>query len=95
MARYRHYDPQQTKMIDDADRPLHQRSRPSGRDAAAGLDGALPAAPRATVGLVIERQRRSGERDGFQWYCPRCPSLLHETFIELTDIEAQRPQGRS
>ena len=50
-----------------------------------------PQRPAGTVGLVIERQRRPGERDGFQWYCPRCAHLLHETFIELTDIEAGLP----
>jgi 3-hydroxyanthranilate 3,4-dioxygenase len=50
-----------------------------------------PQRPAATVGLVIERRRRPGERDGFQWYCPCCTSLLHETFIELTDIEAELP----
>ena len=31
-----------------------------------------PQRPAATVGLVIERRRRPGERDGFQWYCPCC-----------------------
>ncbi len=50
-----------------------------------------PQRPAETLGLVIERQRRPGERDGFQWYCPSCAGLLHETFIELTDIEAQLP----
>jgi 3-hydroxyanthranilate 3,4-dioxygenase len=50
-----------------------------------------PQRPAETLGLVIERQRRPGERDGFQWYCPSCAALLHETFIELTDIEAQLP----
>ncbi len=44
-----------------------------------------------TVGLVIERQRRPGERDGFQWYCENCDHRLHEEFIELTDIEKQLP----
>ena len=32
----------------------------------------LPHSPQRlanTVGLVIERQRRAGERDGLQWYC--------------------------
>ena len=28
-----------------------------------------------TVGLVIERARRPGELDGFQWYCERCGQL--------------------
>ena len=44
-----------------------------------------------TVGLVIERERRLGELDGFQWYCESCGNLLHEEFIELTDIETQMP----
>lgn len=44
-----------------------------------------------TVGLVIERERRAGERDGFQWYCERCDNLLFEEFFELTDIEKQFP----
>jgi 3-hydroxyanthranilate 3,4-dioxygenase len=43
----------------------------------------------STVGLVIERERRPGERDGFQWYCEQCGHLLYEEFIELTDIETQ------
>ena len=44
-----------------------------------------------TVGLVIERRRRDGERDGFQWYCEKCNNLLYEEFLELTDIETQFP----
>jgi 3-hydroxyanthranilate 3,4-dioxygenase len=44
-----------------------------------------------TVGLVIERERRAGELDGFQWYCERCDHKLHEEFVELTDIETQMP----
>lgn len=44
-----------------------------------------------TVGLVIERQRRAGERDGLQWYCDNCASLLYEEFFELTNIETQFP----
>lgn len=44
-----------------------------------------------TVGLVIERERRPGELDGFRWYCERCEALLHEERVELRDIEAQLP----
>jgi len=44
-----------------------------------------------TVGLVIERERRPGEQDGFQWYCERCSHLLYEEFAPLTDIEKQLP----
>ena len=45
-----------------------------------------------TVGLVIERKRRSGELDGFQWYCDNCHSLLYEKYLPLTDIVKQLPQ---
>jgi len=48
-----------------------------------------PQRPADTVGLVVERRRMPGERDGFQWYCERCDNLLHEEFFELTDIERQ------
>jgi 3-hydroxyanthranilate 3,4-dioxygenase len=44
-----------------------------------------------TVGLVIERERRAGELDGFQWYCEGCGKLLYEEFIALTDIEKELP----
>jgi len=44
-----------------------------------------------TVGLVIERKRRSGELDGFQWYCDNCHSLLYEKYLPLTDIVKQLP----
>jgi 3-hydroxyanthranilate 3,4-dioxygenase len=50
-----------------------------------------PQRPANTVGLVVERRRRAGERDGFQWYCERCGNRLHEELIELTDIEKQLP----
>ena len=44
-----------------------------------------------TIGLVIERQRKSGELDGFRWYCDSCETLLYEKFIQLTDIVTQLP----
>ena len=40
-----------------------------------------------SVGLVIERERRPGELDGFQWYCENCSHLLYEEFLPMTDIE--------
>src|SRR4029077_6555406 len=48
-----------------------------------------PQRPANTVGLVIERARRAGELDGFQWYCERCGHRLYEEFFELTEIEKQ------
>jgi len=50
-----------------------------------------PQRPAGTLGLVLERRRRPGERDAFQWYCPCCAQLLHETSLELTDIESELP----
>jgi hypothetical protein len=44
-----------------------------------------------TVGLVIERERRAGELDGFQWYCENCGQLLYEEFLAVTDIEKELP----
>jgi 3-hydroxyanthranilate 3,4-dioxygenase len=40
-----------------------------------------------SIGLVIERERRPGELDGFQWYCERCSNLLYEEFLPMQDIE--------
>ena len=50
-----------------------------------------PQRPANTVGLVIERTRRAGELDGFQWYCEHCGHRLYEEFFPLTDIEKQFP----
>ena len=50
-----------------------------------------PQRPAHTVGLVIERARRQGELDGFQWYCEKCGQLLYQEFFQLTDIEKQFP----
>lgn len=44
-----------------------------------------------TVGLVIERYRRKGEKDGFQWFCEQCHHLLYEEYVDLTDIVTQLP----
>jgi 3-hydroxyanthranilate 3,4-dioxygenase len=40
-----------------------------------------------SIGLVVERERRPGELDGFQWYCENCSNLLYEQFLPMTDIE--------
>jgi 3-hydroxyanthranilate 3,4-dioxygenase len=54
----------------------------------------VPHCPQRTagsIGLVIERYRRSNEKDGFQWYCENCHHLLYEEYFELTDIVKQLP----
>lgn len=48
-----------------------------------------PQRPENTVGLVIERNRKEGELDGFVWYCDNCGEKLHEKFLQLTDITTQ------
>jgi 3-hydroxyanthranilate 3,4-dioxygenase len=50
-----------------------------------------PQRPQGSVGLVVERRREAGERDGFQWYCPACHAMLHEEFFTLENIETQFP----
>ncbi len=44
-----------------------------------------------SVGLVVERQRRPEERDGFLWYCDRCHHKLFEEYLHIDDIEAELP----
>lgn len=44
-----------------------------------------------SIGLVVERRRLPGERDGFQWYCERCHGLLYEEHFVLENIETQFP----
>ncbi len=50
-----------------------------------------PRRPAHSVGLVIERQRRPGELDGFEWYCESCGHLLHQTRLQVDDIVNQLP----
>ncbi len=44
-----------------------------------------------SVGLVVERQRRPDEQDGFLWYCNRCQHLLHAEYLHVSDIVSQLP----
>ena len=44
-----------------------------------------------SVGLVIERKRVAGERDGLMWFCERCNHKLYEEFFELGNIEQDFP----
>ena len=41
------------------------------------------------VGLVIERKRRAGEKDGLLWYCEKCNHPLYSEYFELENIETQ------
>ena len=42
-----------------------------------------------TVGLVIERKRRPGEKDGLLWFCENCNHKLFEEYFPLHDITTQ------
>jgi 3-hydroxyanthranilate 3,4-dioxygenase len=42
-----------------------------------------------TIGLVMERRRREGEKDGLMWFCEKCNSKLYDEYFTLTDIQSQ------
>lgn len=42
-----------------------------------------------TVGLVMERKRREGEKDGLLWFCEKCNHKLYEEYFKLTNIMTQ------
>jgi 3-hydroxyanthranilate 3,4-dioxygenase len=44
-----------------------------------------------SVGLVVEGRRRPGDRDGFEWFCFGCGSLIHRVEIDLKDIVKDLP----
>jgi 3-hydroxyanthranilate 3,4-dioxygenase len=44
-----------------------------------------------SVGLVIERKRLAGERDGLMWFCPNCNHKLFEEYFVLESIERDLP----
>jgi 3-hydroxyanthranilate 3,4-dioxygenase len=50
-----------------------------------------PQRPAGTVGLVLERRRGPGERDGFVWFCPSCRSKMYEEFLEVKDLVKDLP----
>lgn len=42
-----------------------------------------------TIGLVMERRRRNGEKDGLLWFCEKCNTKLYEEYFALNDITSQ------
>lgn len=52
----------------------------------------LPQRGANTIGLVMERYRRPGEKDGCLWFCEKCNHKLYEEYFELTDIVKQLPE---
>ncbi|MBV7315104.1 3-hydroxyanthranilate 3,4-dioxygenase [Shewanella sp. NIFS-20-20] len=41
--------------------------------------------------LVIEPKRATGAKDGFEWYCQECHSLIHRTEVLLENIATDLP----
>ncbi len=48
-----------------------------------------PQRPANTVGMVIERKRKSGEIDHLRWFCEGCGAVLHDASFELQDLGTQ------
>lgn len=44
-----------------------------------------------SIGLVIERKRNPGEKDGLLWFCESCDAPLYQEFFELKNIEKDFP----
>ncbi len=44
-----------------------------------------------SVGLVVEKIRKGGAKDGFEWYCPKCDGLVHRIEVHVKDIAADLP----
>jgi 3-hydroxyanthranilate 3,4-dioxygenase len=58
------------------------------------LPAGVPHSPQRfadTVGIVVERQRKPDELDGFIWYCETCNRKLHEEFLHVADIVEDLP----
>ena len=54
----------------------------------------LPHSPQrfaGTVGLVVERQRKPAEKDGFLWFCERCDAKLYDEYLHVADIVVDLP----
>ena len=50
-----------------------------------------PQRPADTVGLVIERIRRPGEMDAFEWYCEKCDAKVHRREVAVANIVKDLP----
>ena len=44
-----------------------------------------------SIGLVVERKRLPGEKDGLLWFCERCNHKLFEEYFVLDSIEHDFP----
>lgn len=47
-----------------------------------------PRFPPDAFALIVERKRREGEVDRFQWFCSKCDHFLHEERFVVADYRA-------
>jgi len=74
---------------------LHYRTPDGKEEVAVIAEGAIiytpagtphsPRFPPDAFALISERKRRPGEIDRFQWFCPKCDTLLHEESFVVKD----------
>ena len=38
------------------------------------------------MGVVVERMRKEGDLEAFEWYCETCEALVHRREFQLRDI---------
>ena len=50
-----------------------------------------PQRPAGSIGLVIERKRRPGEIDAFEWYCAKCHTRVHRREVDLRSLVNDLP----
>jgi 3-hydroxyanthranilate 3,4-dioxygenase len=59
------------------------------------LPGNLPHSPQrpetGSVGIVIERIRKEGTLEKFQWYCGNCGGLVHEVELQVRSLVDDMP----
>ena len=44
-----------------------------------------------SLGLVVEKIRPLDVDDGFEWYCPKCWTLVHRVQVNVQNIVADLP----
>ena len=77
---------------------LHYRTDDGKEDVAVLNEGSViytpagtphsPRFPSNAFALIVERKRRPGEVDRFQWFCPRCDNFLHEEKFIVDDYRS-------
>jgi 3-hydroxyanthranilate 3,4-dioxygenase len=53
-----------------------------------------PRFPPDAFAMIVERKRKEGEIDRFQWYCPQCDAFLHEEQFTVSDYSVD-PVGKA